>query len=100
MISALYRASFDVFLMNCDDVHQGLLAKKIGLRAADHPGFGGDIDTCTLRKMIWTFHGFHGEALKALWHRFTLTKDKCLSGVPSGGRGGRKETDRETDKMR
>ena len=83
VISALYRASFDVFLMNCDDVYQGILAKKIGLRPVDHPGFknfavAGRIHTCTLRRRIWTFHGVYGNKLKAFWHRFTMFVETCL----------------------
>ena len=82
IIPALYNASLTVFILNNDDIYQGILIKKVGVNTMNHDGFrnfalGTNMDTCTLRKEVWTLHGFSGARLRLLWGRFVTTTRRC-----------------------
>ncbi|XP_072037381.1 uncharacterized protein [Amphiura filiformis] len=85
IVPALFNASFSVPLINNDDVYQGILAKKIGIKPIQHDGFMnyhhgstlGKIDVCQLRESIWTIHGFSGSTLNNLWENYIKGAQKC-----------------------
>ncbi|XP_072036239.1 uncharacterized protein [Amphiura filiformis] len=92
VIPALFNASFSVPLINNDDVYQGMLAKKIGMRPIHHDGFmnyhtkpkglSTRIYICHLREYTWTLHGFSDEKLKILWDVFITSPARpCSSSV-------------------
>ena len=89
VIPALYNASLSLEMLISDDVYQGLLAKRIGLKVMRHNGFRSkgfrnavfrsDIDTCTIRRGIWTMkmHGFVDKSLTDVWTRFLSPSTIC-----------------------
>ena len=81
VVPALYDASLTVSLLNCDDVYQGILAKKIGLQQVHVHGIKNlpekEHSVCFMRQNVWTFRGLHSEKLKEFWKRFIYPQQKC-----------------------
>ncbi|XP_072047739.1 uncharacterized protein [Amphiura filiformis] len=88
VIPALFNASYSVPFINNDDVYQGILAKKIGVKPIHHDGFMNyhtkptqqediGVGVCQLREQVWTLHGFSDDSLKKLWNIYLNANESC-----------------------
>ena len=81
IILQLYQTSISTYLLPLDDVYQGILTKRVGVKPTNHKYFrnaGGSKNVCLLRNSTFTLHRFDANELLKMWSDFKSKSYRCV----------------------